>query len=262
MAIDNCTFTQRSLSAQALIFPDQDRLMVIAAHVGDLIWRCGGTIAKYTSAKVPVKVVILSYGLRGESGSIWKDPEATMESAEKIRHGEACQIVDALGVTDAEYWGLPDYPLQADTGLIERLAATIRSFRPTVILTHDRQRDVMNQDHSAAAELVWQASILAGAAGFKTPGTTPISVTRMYGFEPHMPDLSNFRPSLYIDITDVMPIKEKAMACNQTQKSIIENYIAKAEMRANHFRRMGGKKECRYAECFSMFYPFFSDWLY
>ncbi len=68
--------------------------MVVAAHVGDLVWRCGGTIAKYTSAGLPVKVIILSYGLRGESGAIWKDPEAAMESAEKVRRGEAYKIIE------------------------------------------------------------------------------------------------------------------------------------------------------------------------
>lgn len=242
--------------------PNQDRLMVVAAHVGDLVWRCGGTIAKYTAAGLPVKVIILSYGLRGESGAIWKDPEATMASAEKTRRAEAYKIVEALGVKEADYWNLKDYPLAFDTALKEQLAASIRAFAPTVILTHDRRRDAMNQDHRAAAEFVWEASILAGAAGFKTPEQKPISVTRIYGFEPHMPDLSDFRPDIYIDITDVMPIKEKAMNCNETQKGIIENYVAKAEMRANHFRRMGGRKECKYAECFSSFYPFFSDWLY
>ncbi|MBU5625354.1 PIG-L family deacetylase [Oscillibacter sp. MSJ-2] len=240
---------------------NQDRLMVVAAHVGDLVWRCGGTVAKYAAAGLPVKVIILSYGLRGESTSLWKDPTRTWEDAKQRRHAEAEAIVNALGVKEAEYWDLVDYPLSASQELTERLAGSVRAFAPTILLTHDRNRDVMNQDHGLAAELVWQASILAGAAGFRD-GQAPVSVTCMFGFEPHMPDMSGFQPDIYIDITDVWNIKQQAMLCNETQKGIIENYVAKAQMRANHFRRMGGRKTCQYAECFSRFYPAFADWLF
>ena len=67
-------------------------------------------------------------------------------------------------------------------------------------------------------------------------------------------------PDVYIDITDVMDVKQAAMKCNETQKGLIGNYVAKAEMRANHFRRLGGHAECRYAECFSSYYPSFRQW--
>lgn len=235
--------------------------MVVAAHVGDLIWRCGGTIAKYTHSGIAVKVIILSYGLRGESAALWKDASRTWKDAKRIRHAEAEAILFALGVSDSEFWDIQDYPLATNTDLTEHLASSIREFTPTILLTHDRNRDVMNQDHGLAAELVWQASILAGATGFQD-GWTPVSITRVFGFEPHMPDMSNFTPDIYIDITDVWDIKQRAMSCNETQKGIIENYVAKAKMRANHFRRMGGRKSCEYAECFSSFYPAFVDWLY
>ena len=239
-----------------------DRLMVISAHLGDVIWRCGGTIAKYCKAGLPVQVVVLSYGLRGESNSLWKGhPEQTMESAREIRAREGNDIMEKLGVKDAEFWDIPDYPMEITTQLTERVAEKIREFAPTVLLTHDKNKDIFNQDHGLASELVWRACVLASVDGFRCGDKAPVMVSKMYGFEPHMPDISDFKPDVYIDISDVMDIKKVAMECNRTQKNLIGNYTAKAEMRANHFRRLGGHNECKYAECFSSFYPQFLQWL-
>ncbi len=239
-----------------------DRLLVVAAHLGDAIWRCGGTVAKYCKNGNPVKVIVLSYGLRGESNTLWKNnPEQTIDNARRIRAKEGDDIMRALGVTDVEFWDLEDYPLETSTELTVRLAEAIRVFRPTVMLTHDRNRDVFNQDHGIAAELVWRANVLASVSGIDFHGHEPVMVSRVYGFEPHMPDLSSFKPDVYIDITDVMETKNQAMQRNVTQKGLIGNYVAKAEMRANHFRRLGGHGGCKYAECFSSFYPEFREWL-
>ena len=65
------------------------RMLVVGAHSADFVWRAAGTIAKHTSAGGEAIVVALSYGERGESGALWKEPGQTEENVKRIRHGEA-----------------------------------------------------------------------------------------------------------------------------------------------------------------------------
>ncbi len=50
------------------------RLMVIGAHSADFVWRAGGVIAVSAAAGAAASVIALSYGERGESGELWKEP--------------------------------------------------------------------------------------------------------------------------------------------------------------------------------------------
>ena len=45
------------------------RLLVVGAHSADFVWRAGGVVALTTQAGGTARVLALSYGERGESGS-------------------------------------------------------------------------------------------------------------------------------------------------------------------------------------------------
>lgn len=53
------------------------KMLVVSAHAADYVWRAGGTIAKYVQNGAEVHLVILSFGGRGESNDLWKQPDAT-----------------------------------------------------------------------------------------------------------------------------------------------------------------------------------------
>ena len=61
------------------------KMLVVSAHAADYVWRAGGTIAKYIKNGADVHLVILSFGGRGESNDLWKQPDATAESVKAIR---------------------------------------------------------------------------------------------------------------------------------------------------------------------------------
>ena len=48
------------------------KMLVVSAHAADYVWRSGGTIAKYVEEGADVTVVVLSFGVRGESNGLWK----------------------------------------------------------------------------------------------------------------------------------------------------------------------------------------------
>ena len=87
------------------------RVLVIGAHAADFVWRAGGAIAVATRNGGTAQVIALSYGERGESGELWKQPDQTIENVKRVRHAEAEKAAAALG---AEFRALDfgDYPLE------------------------------------------------------------------------------------------------------------------------------------------------------
>ncbi|MFD0784069.1 PIG-L deacetylase family protein, partial [Micromonospora azadirachtae] len=65
------------------------RMLVVGAHSADFVWRAAGAVAKHTAAGGEAIVLALSYGERGESGELWKDPNQTVENVKRLRHAEA-----------------------------------------------------------------------------------------------------------------------------------------------------------------------------
>jgi LmbE family N-acetylglucosaminyl deacetylase len=53
--------------------------LVVSAHSADFVWRCGGAIALHQKQGYDVTIVCLSYGERGESAKLWKQPGMTLE---------------------------------------------------------------------------------------------------------------------------------------------------------------------------------------
>src|SRR5437588_10778691 len=111
------------------------KMLVIGAHSADFVWRAAGAIAVTTSNGGQATVVALSYGERGESGELWKEPGQTVENVKRIRHAEAAQAADALGAT-FQCFDLGDYPLIIDETALARLTSLIRETAPDVIVTH------------------------------------------------------------------------------------------------------------------------------
>lgn len=59
--------------------------LVISAHSADFVWRCGGAIALHEEKGYDVTVICLSYGERGESAKLWKNPGMTLEKVKTER---------------------------------------------------------------------------------------------------------------------------------------------------------------------------------
>ena len=76
--------------------------LVISAHAADFVWRCGGAIALHAAKGYEVTVVCLSFGERGESAKLWKEPGMTLERVKAARRAEAEKAAKALGVHDLD----------------------------------------------------------------------------------------------------------------------------------------------------------------
>jgi 4-oxalomesaconate hydratase len=228
------------------------RLLVVGAHAADFVWRAGGIIALVTANGGEAIVLALSYGERGESGELWKEPGQTVERVKAIRHEQAERAAHLLGARFVSF-DLGDYPLEVDREATERLAQLIRDFRPDAILTHT-PIDPFNPDHPVANQAVQQARLLSSGAGVASAFET-IEPPPLYYFEPHQPELCGFVPNVFVDITPVFEKKVAAMQVMASQQYLQHYYAELAERRANHARRISGAKDIRYAEAFQRVTP-------
>ena len=237
------------------------KMLVVSAHAADYVWRAGGTIAKYLKNGAQVKVVVLSFGVRGESNDLWNQEGATEQIVKSIRLEETNAAAKNLGVTDIEFWDLDDYPMVFNKDLEDRMVRTMRSVNPDIIITHDKF-DVLNPDHNQVNDFVFRCSIMSNSNGVCLEGTKTTKQMRLFGFEPHQTEISHYMPGSFIDITEVYEQKVQAMKCFKAQNHLIEYYIQRAFMRGNHARRISGNNAYKYAESFANFFPVVGEELY
>lgn len=228
------------------------KLLVIGAHSADFVWRASGITALVISQGGAATILALSYGERGESGELWKEPNQTVENVKRIRHEEASQAAVIVGAT-FRCMDLGDYPLTITDTALDAIVEQIRELLPDIVLTHT-PLDPFNPDHPIASQAVQKARLLASGAGVAS-AFDRITPPDLYFFEPHQPELCDFKPNTFVDITPVYEQKLKAMEVMKAQ-SYLQNYYAElAARRGNHARRISGKASVRYAEALQRALP-------
>ena len=228
------------------------RLLVVGAHSADFVWRAAGTIALATTQGGSATVVALSYGERGESGELWKEPDQTVGNVKRLRHEQASE---AAGIVGAAFrcLDLGDYPLDITGADMEQLVELFRDLLPDIVLTHT-PKDPFNPDHPVACQAVQRARLLASGAGVAS-AFERITPPDLYFFEPHQPELCEFQPNTFVDITPVIELKRQAMAVMQAQSYLQSYYTELASRRGNHARRISGMQEVRFAEAMQRTLP-------
>ena len=234
-------------------------MLIVAAHPGDLLWRCSGAAARHVQLGGTVDIVVATYGTGGEANELMKLPGMTVEECKRRRKADTEKAAGILGARSIEFYDLQDYPFQPDREAHLRLAKKIRQIRPDLILTH-HGKDDLNPDHGAVLPYVLVSCEIAGGYGIQIEGTLPGAGGRtpVFCFEPHASEINGFRPDVFIDVTDVMEIKKAAMACFEGKKSLAERYVQRALVRADNARSYG-RTECRYAEAYQSVYPAAQD---
>jgi 4-oxalomesaconate hydratase len=230
-------------------------LLVVSAHAGDFVWRAGGAMALASSRGAEVTVLCLSFGERGESAKAWREGKQLAE-IKAIRRGEASRAAEVLGAT-IEFADAGDYPLRESDELIDAIVRCYRRVSPTVVLTHPLA-DPYNPDHPAAARMALHARVFAQAVGYDAPGE-PLGAPPVFLFEPHQPELCDFKPQVLLDITEVFAVKRKAMECLKAQQHMWDYYTDLATRRGVQLQRNAGPNlglaHSTMAEAYMRLYP-------
>ncbi len=227
-------------------------LLVVSAHAADFVWRAGGAIALYSSRGIRTRVLVLSYGERGESERLWREPGMTLDRVKKTRHAEAEKAAEILG-TEIRFFDAGDYPFKPTDELLHQVVEEFRRNQPAVVLTHTLS-DPYNGDHPEAGRFALNARIYAQAAGYPSEHKK-LEAPPLFFFEPHQPEMCEFKPQLLLDITTVFDRKRKAMECMDAQEHLWNYYTELAKRRGTQAVRNSGKKDIQYAEAFQRYYP-------
>lgn len=232
--------------------------LVVSAHSADFIWRAGGAIALYAKRGWNVKVVCLSFGERGESQKLWKDPSMTLERVKAERRAEAGRAGSILGAGDMEFFDLGDYPLRTNLEVLDRLADIYQSLRPQWVLTHSLE-DPYNFDHPEATRFAQEARVVAQAHG-RRGAAAAIGAPPVFLFEPHQPEQCNWKPQVILDISEVWDKKRKAFEVMAAQEHLWEYYTRVALQRGVQGAR-NSERKMTYGEAYQRVFPLVTEHL-
>lgn len=183
---------------------DRSRVVVIAAHPDDELLGAGGTLARHVRAGDEVHAIVVADG----AGSRY--PAELVSSLEK----QARRAGEVIGFTSLQFLQLPDQRLDTIPliELTQRLEGVLDEIGPDTVYTHFPE-DV-NTDHGLVARGAWTACRpyarprVRKFAVFETPSSTEWAWS--------MPG-TDFRPSLFVDVTDTLEAKIAAMECYETE---------------------------------------------
>jgi len=213
-------------------------VLVVAAHPDDEVLGCGGTIAKHVANGDEVHAVFMTNGVGSRNEDL--DTAHRRKLAEQVSS-------KILGVESAGYYDFPDnqmdsVPLLDVTKSVE---CVVGALKPDIIYTH--HVGDLNIDHQITHKAVVTAC----------RPQPDFCVKEIYAFEVlsstewQTPGLMPFIPNVFVDITDFIGIKNKALVAyidemrQPPHSRSIDTSIKLSEVR-------GSSVGVRHAEAFSL----------
>lgn len=131
-------------------------MLVVFPHPDDETFGCGGTLALFTRAGIPVTYVCGTLGQMGRN--MGRPFFATRESLPYVREAELEEACQVLGIQQVIKLGLRDKMIEFEEpeALIHRLEKIIHEVRPSLVLTHYPEHAV-HPDHNALGEITLRA---------------------------------------------------------------------------------------------------------
>jgi LmbE family N-acetylglucosaminyl deacetylase len=173
------------------------KVACVGGHPDDPESGCGGTLARYSAAGHNVTIIYLT---RGEAGIEGK----THEQAARIRTEEAQKACKVLGAQPV-FAGQIDGSTEIDNAAYRSFQSLLESQQPDVVFTHWPVDT--HPDHCAAFLLTFQAWL----RGQKKYALLYFEV--MTGEQ-----TQEFKPDLYVDITDTWQKKKEACFLHASQQ--------------------------------------------
>ncbi|HUX96690.1 MAG TPA: PIG-L family deacetylase [Bacteroidales bacterium] len=187
-------------------------VMGIFSHPDDAELVCAGTLSLLRKAGWDIHIVTLAPGDKGTA-------ELSREEISSIRKQEAAK---AALIIDASYHCLEfeDLYIMYDRESINRTTAVIRSAKPSIVFTASPQDYLV--DHELTSLIVQAACFASGVKNMEVdiPAFEPIPY--LYYCDP-MEGKDLFGkpvvPSMHVDISEEIRIKEQMLACHASQRN-------------------------------------------
>ncbi|HEV2295362.1 MAG TPA: PIG-L deacetylase family protein [Tepidisphaeraceae bacterium] len=219
-----------------------DRILAVMAHPDDAELLCAGTLARARDDGAGIGMCVMC---RGEKGAGSATGAVDLGA---IRREEAEAAARMLG---AElYWqDHPDGELFDTYPARLKLVATLRRFRPTLVIAHAGED--YHPDHLAASTLAEAATWFAASRGHVTAQFTPLDTPPSLWWADTV-NMAGFEPGFYLDITDHVGTKKRMLDCHrsQSQRGRDGDLVPLAELMARQMEARGAQAGVAAAECF------------
>lgn len=217
-------------------------VFAVVAHPDDIEFVMSGTLLRLQQAGYEVHYLTVANGC---CGSTMTDGPATAA----IRRAEAQEVCRMAGWVFHESLA-DDLAIFYDRPTLARLAALVREVAPEILLTH-APADYM-EDHTNTCRLAVTAAFARGMPNFPTDPPRPAidQQVAVYHAQPHgnCDPLGNaVRPTLFVDVTDLMPRKCELLAAHRSQKEWLDfsqgldSYIETMRELLRHVGSMSGR---------------------
>jgi len=177
-----------SVTCDAVKHIDGKRVLVFASHPGDEIFGCGGAILCHLTAKIAVRVAIVS------DGGLSADEEKCAESV-RLRQNESITAAEFLGYGEPDFWMERDEAIRYGEKLVCRVLEAIQH---------------------AEADLVYAPSVFETSPERRALGMAVMEAVRRCGagvrlalYEVGAP----LSPNLLLDLSAFVERKKTAMEC-------------------------------------------------
>ena len=188
---------------------NNNNVLVVAAHPDDEVLGCWGTMASLVQEGQEVYIAILG---EGATSRYQERDQADQSKVERLL-SDSQQVADMIGAKQVFKYGLPDnrfdtLPMLDVVKIVEKLVSQIE---PSVIYTHHPSD--LNIDHGVVFRATLTATRPLPGCPVRDLFSFEIPSSTEWSFNTYQPD---FRPNVFVDITETIDIKVKAM---QTYKS-------------------------------------------
>jgi LmbE family N-acetylglucosaminyl deacetylase len=220
-----------------------ERVLVVTAHPDDSEFGAGGTVAKFVKEGREVAYCIVTNGNKGSS-----DRTMTPERLAGIRAEEQRNAARVLGVERVAFLGYPDGEVEDTRDLRRDVSREIRRFRPDLVVCQNPNRTynlgASHRDHRTVGGVVLDCVYPLARDHLAFPELMP-------EFEPHKVReiyvMQWNEPHIVNDISEVIDLKLKALACHASQ---FKDFAAVEARVRERNKELGAARGYAYAEMF------------
>jgi len=184
----------------------------IFSHPDDAEFMCTGTLSLLKKAGWEIHIATMSPGDKGSD-------EYTREELINIRKAEATKSVEWLGGT-YHCLEFEDVYIFYNKESIDKTTALIRKIRPTAVFTASPTDYML--DHEITSQIVQTACFACGMKNMEVSEKPFETVPYLY-YTDAMEGKDKFgnsvQPAIYVDISEEISIKEKMLACHESQRN-------------------------------------------
>jgi LmbE family N-acetylglucosaminyl deacetylase len=176
-------------------------IMAIGGHIGDMELTAGGVLAKHAVMGDKIITVALTAGEKG-------NPPNMIPTEYRVQKIEEANKFAAMLGGEAVVLRYADGELPDNDEVRFEVCDIIRKYKPNILITH--WKNSIHKDHIITNKIVVDAQFYAGIAGFERENPAHYAAGPYYA--ENWEDPEDFKPYLYIDITEGYELWKKAVA--------------------------------------------------